>query len=219
MHVVVVGCGRVGSGLAQALEVRGHTVGIIDRRSRQFALLHEGFAGKTVAGVGFDRDRLRDAGIGEAGAVAAVTSGDNSNILVARIAREAYGIERVVARIKDPRRAAIYERLGVPTIATRQWTIERILRRALPDAPAVEWTDPSTRVALIERYVPPAWAGRRVTDLDIADRARVVAVSRLGVSRIANPKSLLQEGDLAFVAVDGELVDEFDTHMAGGDQQ
>ena len=96
-----------------------------------------------IQGVGFDRDHLREAGIEEAGALAAVTSGDNSNIMVARTAREVFGVERVIARIYDPRRAAIYEKLGIPTIATVQWTTDRVLRRILPDAPATEWTDPS----------------------------------------------------------------------------
>ena len=129
MHVVVVGCGRVGSGLARAVEASGHTVAIVDRQEKAFRRLPEGFAGRRVVGVGFDRDRLEQAGIGEAGALAAVTNGDNSNILVARIARETYGIPKVVARIYDPRRAAIYERLGIATIATVQWATERVLRR------------------------------------------------------------------------------------------
>ena len=162
MHVVVVGCGRVGSGLATAVEAAGHTVAIIDRKETAFRRLPAGFAGKKIVGVGFDRDRLDDAGIEEAGAVAAVTNGDNSNIMIARVAKETYGIERVVARIYDPRRAAIYERLGIPTVATVQWATERVLRRILPETPAVEWIDPSAKVCLIERIVPPSWAGRKV---------------------------------------------------------
>ena len=117
MHVVVVGCGRVGAGLARTLEESGHTVAVIDRRVRAFERLPEDFGGRTISGVGFDRDRLTEAGIEEAGALAAVTNGDNSNILVARVARETFGVERVVARIYDPRRAKIFERLGIPTIA------------------------------------------------------------------------------------------------------
>ena len=114
MHVVVVGCGRVGSGLARILEDGGHTVAVVDKAQKAFRRLPEGFSGRTILGVGFDRDLLRDAGIEEAGALAAVTSGDNSNIMVARTAREVFGVERVIARIYDPRRAAIYEKLGHP---------------------------------------------------------------------------------------------------------
>lgn len=214
MHVVVVGCGRVGSGLGQAIEAAGHTVAIIDRRPKAFARLPEGFAGKTVVGVGFDRDRLSEAGIERAGAVAAVTNGDNSNILIARVARETYGIDRVVARIYDPRRAAIYERLGISTIATVSWATERVLRRILPDQQAVEWIDPSARVCMIERPLPPGWAGRRVSELDVPERARVVALSRLGVSQVPSPDLIAQEGDLVYVAVAGDRIDEYEQHLA-----
>ena len=159
MHVVVVGCGRVGSGLAGILEDGGHTVAVIDKQAKAFRRLPEGFGGRTIQGVGFDRDLLREAGIEEAGALAAVTSGDNSNIMVARTAREVFGLERVIARIYDPRRAAIYEKLGIPTIATVQWTTDRVLRRILPDAPATEWTDPSAGVVLVERPVAAELGG------------------------------------------------------------
>ena len=146
MHVVVVGCGRVGSGLAATLVSQGHTVSVVDRKPTAFRRLPEDFSGETFVGVGFDRNVLVAAGIERAGALAAVTNGDNSNILVARTAREFFGVERVVARIYDQRRAAIYERLGIPTVATVQWTIERVLRRILPDTAGVEWIDPSAKV-------------------------------------------------------------------------
>lgn len=214
MHVVVVGCGRVGSGLAGAIEAEGHTVAVVDRRSKAFGRLPEGFSGRTVVGVGFDRDRLRHAGIEEAGAVAAVTSGDNSNILVARVARETFGIERVVARIYDPRRAAIYERLGIPTIATVQWTTERVLQRVLPERPTVDWIDPSAKVVLVERTVPAAWAGQRVLDLDADGQARVVGVTRLGVAQLPTTDLLLQDGDTVHVALAGDAVDAFDDRLS-----
>src|SRR5918994_727409 len=119
MHVVIVGCGRVGSGLARIIEDQGHSVAVVDKQPKAFRRLHEGFAGQRIVGVGFDRDRLEEAGVrGSEGAGAAVTSGDNSNILTARVARETFGVDRVVARIYDPRRAVIYERLGIPTIPT-----------------------------------------------------------------------------------------------------
>lgn len=215
MHVIVVGCGRVGAGLARAIEEHGHSVAVIDRRAKAFGRLHAGFSGRTVVGVGFDRDRLRTAGIEEASAVAAVTSGDNSNILVARVAREVFGVERVVARIYDPRRAAIYERLGIPTIATVQWTTDRVLQRILPDVPTVEWIDASAKVALVERLVPPAWAGRRAFDLDVEGSARVAAVTRLGVAELPGAGLLLQDGDTVHVIVPGDRVEELDARLAG----
>jgi trk system potassium uptake protein TrkA len=214
LHVVVVGCGRVGSGLARAVEASGHTVAIVDRQEKAFRRLPEGFAGRKVLGVGFDRDRLEQAGIGEASALAAVTNGDNSNILVARIARETYGIDKVVARIYDPRRAAIYERLGIATIATVQWATERVLRRILPDSGEVEWIDPSAKVVLVERPVPSALVATKVGDLEEATGVRAVAIARLGVSQLPSPSLLLQEGDVLYLAVGGDGVDALDAHLA-----
>lgn len=216
MHVVVVGCGRVGSGLARSLGSAGHTVAIIDKQEKAFRRLPEDFDGIRVVGVGFDRDRLTQAGIERAGALAAVTSGDNSNIVVARIARETYGIEKVVARIYDPRRAAIYERLGIATIATVQWATERVLRRILPDAGEVEWIDPTAKVVLVERLVPGGLVGRKLLELEETGLARAVAVSRLGVSTLPRPDLVLQEGDVLYLAVGGDDVGKLDAHLAGG---
>src|SRR5512132_2577704 len=172
MHVVIVGCGRVGSGLARIIDDKGHSVAGVDKDPRAFRRLHSGFAGKQVVGVGFDRDRLEEAGIHDADAVAAVTSGDNSNILTARVARETFGVERVVARIYDPRRAIIYERLGIPTIATVQWTIDRVVRRLLPEAEESDWIDPSAGVVLVERDVAASWAGRPLGEIESPGVAR-----------------------------------------------
>lgn len=214
MHVVVVGCGRVGSGLAGILEEGGHTVAVIDKARKAFRRLPEGFSGQALVGIGFDRDLLCDAGIREAGALAAVTNGDNSNIMVARTAREVFGVERVVARIYDPRRAAIYEKLGIPTIATVQWTTDRVMRRILPDAAATEWADPSANVVLVERAVSSSWAGRRLVDVDVAGTARVVALSRLGVGQVPTADLVTQEGDVLYLAVGADKVGELDAHLA-----
>lgn len=196
------------------MEAAGHTVAIIDRREAAFRRLDPDFAGKRIVGVGFDRDRLDEAGINDAVAVASVTNGDNSNIMIARVAKETYGIDRVVARIYDPRRAAIYERLGIPTVATVQWTIERVLRRILPESPSVEWIDPSARVCLIERLVPSAWAGHRVSEVDVEGLGHVIAVSRLGVAQLCRTDFVIQEGDVVYVAVDGDEINHFDEHLA-----
>ena len=215
MHVVIVGCGRVGSALAVSLTSAGHTVAIIDKRAEAFARLGPSFTGQTIAGIGFDRSRLEEAGIQEAGAVAAVTSGDNSNIMIARVARETFGVERVVARIYDPRRAAIYQRLGIPTVATVAWTTERVLRRILPDEPAVEWVDPSARVMMVERVVPSPWAGHALMDLEDNGTMRVVALSRLGTARVPTPDLVVQEGDVVYLAVAGDAMPAVDARLAG----
>jgi trk system potassium uptake protein TrkA len=216
VHVVVVGCGRVGAGVARSLEEDGHSVAVVDRRAKAFERLPDGFGGRTVVGVGFDRDRLIQAGIEEATALAAVTNGDNSNILVARVARETFGIERVVARIYDPRRAKIYERLGIPTIATVEWATERVLQRVLPNRPTSEWIDASANVLLVERLVSGGWAGRKVAALDVIGHARVAAITRLGQGTVAGPDTVLQDGDVLHVMVSGESIDLFDKHLADG---
>lgn len=213
MHVVIVGCGRVGSTLGRELVAVGHTVAVVDRKSEAFSRLGESFSGQKIAGIGFDRDILIEAGIEKAGALAAVTNGDNSNILIARVAREEFGIERVVARIYDPKRAEIYERLGIATVATVKWTSERILRRILPDLPAVEWTDPSAKVVLVERELPKTLVGTRVLSLDNAT-ARIVSIRRLGAAIIPGADTVVQEGDVAYVAVEVKSLEAFDASLA-----
>jgi trk system potassium uptake protein TrkA len=145
-----------------------------------------------------------------------VTNGDNSNIMIARVARETFGVERVVARIYDPRRAAIYQRLGIPTVATVSWASERVLRHILPELSAVDWVDPSAKVCLIERAIPASWAGHLVSDLEEAGRARLVAIGRLGVAQIPKPDLVAQEGDIAYVAVGGDAIAAFDERLANG---
>lgn len=208
VHVVVVGCGRVGSGLAAGLEVAGHTVAIIDRKASAFRRLPESYTGPRLVGVGFDRELLIEAGIEKAGGLASVTNGDNSNIVIARVAKEAFGIERVVARIYDPRRAAIYERLGISTIATVGWTTKMVLRRLLPDDNAADWTDPSARVQLVERTLPTGWAGRKLADLDVGGLSRVVAVSRLGAALVPSTDTVGQDGDVVWLSVSADRIKE-----------
>src|SRR5436309_8182385 len=150
MHVVILGCGRVGSALAQTLEQQGHTVAVVDQDPTAFRRLGSGFGGRRVTGTGFDRDTLIEAGIEEAGAFAAVSSGDNSNILAARVARETFGVENVVARIYDPKRAEVYQRLGITTVATVRWTADQMMRRLRPEGTLSEWADASGEIRLAE---------------------------------------------------------------------
>ena len=215
MHVVIVGCGRVGSTLALSLISSGHSVAVVDRKSDAFFRLRDNFAGQTITGIGFDRDVLEQAGIKKASAVAAVTNGDNSNILVARVARESFGIENVVARISDPKRAEIYERLGIATVATVKWTSDRILRRILPDLPAVEWTDPSSSVVLIERTLPDSLVGEKVLELEIKG-ARISALRRLSAAVIPDSKTLVQQGDIAYFTVEKDSINSLDEFLKKG---
>jgi trk system potassium uptake protein TrkA len=173
VHIVIMGCGRVGSSLAKSLEKRGHTVAVIDLDSEAFRRLGPDFAGKTVRGVGFDREVLLEAGIEDADGFAAVSSGDNSNILSARVVREKFGVDNVVARIYDPGRAEVYERLGIPTVATVRWTSDQVLRRLLPSGSEPQWRDPSGSVRLMEVHVDRAWVGRTIGQMEEATEARI----------------------------------------------
>ena len=212
---MVVGCGRVGSGLAVRLVDQGHSVAIVDKTSRAFRRLPTGWPGEAIVGSGFDRGDLDRAGAKTAGALAAVTSGDNSNILTARIARENYGIANVVARIYDPRRAEIYQRLGIPTVATVTWTIDRVLRRLLPETVAGEWTDATGALLLVERQLPDGWAGKRLMELAMPGRATLVAVTRSGAPRLDITDLVGQEGDVLTLMVAKEAAEELERRLCG----
>lgn len=216
MHVVVIGCGRVGSELSTALEAGGHSVAVVDKNARAFQRLPAGFGGTTVVGFGFDRDHLAAAGIEKAGAFASVTNGDNSNILCARIARETYGIEHVVARIYDPRRALIYQRLGIPTVATVAWTTDQVLRRLLPDEARHDWVDSTGRVGLVERQIPPKAIGQKLGKLNNPGRWWLTAVTRFGKAQVVTGDMLGQEGDVLVFVSNMEALDELQDHIEAG---
>ncbi len=200
MHVVIMGCGRVGSSLAAGLERLDHEVAVIDRDKLSFRRLGPDFAGTMIPGMGFDRDVLVQAGIERAGAFAAVSSGDNSNIIAARLARENFGVERVVARIYDAKRAAVYERLGIPTVATVPWTTDRFLRTLMRDTSSAAWRDPSGTVAVQEITLHEDWAGHRVTDLEEAIGARVAFIIRFGAGVLPDKRTVVQSDDQVYVA-------------------
>ncbi len=195
-----MGCGRVGSTLALYLEDRSHTVSIIDANPEAFRRLGAKFSGDKVTGFGFDREVLKSAGIEEAGAFAAVSSGDNSNIIAARVAREMFGIDNVVARIYDPRRAAVYQRLGIPTVATVRWTADQILRRMLPEGSEPEWRDASGLIRIEVLEAPEAWVGTKVRTLEEVG-TKVAFLTRLGEAMMAGPNLVLQDGDLLHLVV------------------
>jgi trk system potassium uptake protein len=199
VHIVIMGCGRVGSTLAHILEDRDNTVSIIDRDPEAFRRLRSSFKGDRITGIGFDRAVLTQAGIERADAFAAVSSGDNSNIISARVARETFGIERVAARIYDPRRAEVYERLGIPTVATVRWTADQMLRKLLPEGGEPLWRDPTGKIVLAEVAFSPAWIGEQVKSLEASTTSRVAFVDRLGQAFVAEPGTVLQEGDVLHV--------------------
>jgi len=215
VHIVVMGCGRVGSSLARRLERAGYSVSIIDQNPAAFRRLGPDFAGDQITGVGFDRTTLTKAGVDRADAFAAVSSGDNSNIISARVARETFGVPHVVARIYDPKRAEVYERLGIPTVATVPWTTNRLLSVLLGDKHVEDWRDPSGAVALVQVALDEAWIGRRVADLESATGARVAFVTRFGKGMLPTASTVLQDGDLVHVLVTDDIADAVEQISAG----
>jgi len=214
VHLVIMGCGRVGASLARALERRGHTVAVVDFNVEAFRRLGPGFSGQTVKGVGFDREVLLEAGINRAEAFAAVSSGDNSNILAARVVRETFGVHNVVARIYDPGRAEVYERVGIPTVATVRWTTDQVLRRLLPAGSEPLWRDPSGLVTLMEVHAHPSWVGRPISQIESSAQVRIPFVQRLGQGTVPDGRTLFQDGDLIYAAVESVRVADVEMILA-----
>jgi trk system potassium uptake protein TrkA len=215
VHIVVVGCGRVGSGLAMQLSDEGHSVVVIDKNRDAFRRLVT-FNGQTLLGSGFDRDILAKAETSQADALAAVTRGDNTNILCARIARDSYGVKNVVARIYDPQRADIYMKLGIPTVATSLWTTQQVKRWIVPTDDSIEWTDSLATLQLVERILPDELAGRKLEELNINNDVRVVGLIRGGVGRVDVDGLFAQEDDILEFMVTPQGLEELRVMLEGG---
>ncbi|GAA2676328.1 TrkA family potassium uptake protein [Nonomuraea recticatena] len=209
----------MGSTLAHILEDNGHSVAIIDRDPQAFRRLRAGFRGRRVTGVGFDRDVLQEAGIESAAAYVAVSSGDNSNIISARVARETFGVDNVVARIYDSRRAEVYQRLGIPTVATVRWTADQILRRILPEGAEPLWRDPTGTVVLAEVATNPAWIGTKATKLEETVGARVAFINRMGEALVTKSDTVVQEGDILHVIAAENDMDRINKVLAAAPEE
>jgi len=218
MKVLIMGCGRVGAELTVQLAKAGHEVSIIDKRREAFDRLPPGFEARTFVGVGFDREDLEDAGIKEADAFVAVSSGDNSNILSARVAREYYHVPTVIARIYDPRRAEIYERLNIPTVASVRWAAKQVMLMLFHTREEIKESIGGDLVRMrIE--VPAHLVGKPVSSLQTEKKVLVAGVERGGQGFIPDGQSTFQEGDVAQVIVHRnsmDVLDELLTPLAEG---
>jgi trk system potassium uptake protein len=212
MKVLIMGCGRVGAELTVQLAKAGHEVSIIDKRREAFDRLPPGFEARTFVGVGFDREDLEEAGIKEADAFVAVSSGDNSNILSARVAREYYHVPTVIARIYDPRRAEIYERLNIPTVASVRWAAKQVMLMLFHGKEEIKESIGGDLVRLrIE--VPTHLVGKPVSSLQVDKKVLVAGVERGGQGFIPNGQSTFQEGDVAHVIVHRNAMDVLDEQL------
>lgn len=214
MHVVIAGCGRVGSEMTVSLVRQGHTVAVIDKNPSAFDRLPPGFEGRTIVGIAFDKEVLEAAGVRDAGAFVAVTNGDNSNIVSARVAREHYEVPKVVARIYDPRRAEIYRRLGIPTVATVQWASAEIYDLLFHGIEHAELAIGDGDMVMLRLDVPAPLAGKRVSILSEPGRSMVVAIDRMGRASIPGPDMTFQEGDVAHVIVTRESIEALREKLA-----
>ena len=211
MHVVIAGCGRVGSQLARNLDEAGHDVVVLDKDAGAFRRLGDTFGGQCLQGIVFDRQLLEDAGIRRAQAFVAVTSGDNSNVVSARTAKDRFGVERVVARIYDPERASIYERLGLTTIASARWTAEAVMRELLPDGNRIEGSvgpGGSGDVVIITLTIPRGLHGLPTARIERVGEVVLVAITRGGQTTLPVANALLEGGDHVHLAVARDRVDD-----------
>jgi trk/ktr system potassium uptake protein len=213
VHVVIMGCGRVGAELTVQLSKAGHTVCIIDKRPEAFHRLPPGFNAKTFVGIGFDREVLEEAGIKDADAFIAVSNGDNSNIVSARIAREHFRVPTVIARIYDPRRAEIYERLDIPTVATVRWAAKQIQYLLFHGKEQMRDTLAGGSLLHLQVEVQDHLVGKRVSTVESEGKVEVIGVDRGGSGFIPKPDSTFQDGDVAHFIVQKDAVETFDTLM------
>jgi len=213
MHVVIMGCGRVGATLAIELSRSGHSVAVIDKRREAFDRLPPGFEARTVVGLGFDREVLEEAGIKEAGAFIGVSNGDNSNIVSARIAREHYHVPKVVARIYDPRRAEIYERLNIPTISAVRWASRQIQYLLFHGKEEIKDSFAGGSLMHLQRAIPDYLVGKPISSVEEPGLVRVFGVDRGGMGFIPAEGSTFQDGDVAHFVVAENAVQRLDILM------
>jgi trk system potassium uptake protein len=205
MNIIIVGCGRVGVELALALH-QNHKVSVIDRNARAFDRLGLHFDGRTIQGHGMDRTALERAGIATAQALAAATSSDNVNTIVARIARDIYHVNRVVARLYNPRRAAVYEKLSLQTISSSSWGAHRIEQLLVHPGMQSVFSAGNGEVQIFELTVPAEWSGRRISDLVPVEHAIPVALARNGKGFLPRLDNTLESQDILQVSSTAEGV-------------
>ncbi len=210
MRVIIMGCGRVGSSLSHTLLAGSHQVTVIDKKPAAFVKYPPGDGATEIVGLGFDRDVLESAGIKETDAFVAVSSGDNSNIVSARVALEHYHVPKVVARIYDPRRAEIYQRLNIPTVATTTWGVKQIELMLLHDRHEVRESFGGGDLLRVRVPITGTLAGRPAESFNVEGKILVSGVSRGGKGFIPTATSTLQEGDFLIAMIDKDAMDLLD---------
>jgi trk/ktr system potassium uptake protein len=210
VHIVIIGCGRVGAALTVELSKAGHSVAVIDKRADAFDRLPPGFQARMLVGTGFDRELLEQAGVREAGAFVAVTNGDNSNIVAARVAREHFHVPKVIARIYDPRRAEIYERLNIPTVASARWAASQVEFLLFHGREEMKESFAGGALIHLQREVPEHLVGKPISAFQTPGKIEVVGVDRGGTGFIPVGDSTFQQGDIAHFILLANAIDRLD---------
>ena len=206
----------MGSELTIQLSKAGHDVTIVDKRPAAFDRLPPGFEARTLVGLGFDRELLVEAGVKEADAFISVTNGDNSNIVSARVAREYFHVPKVIARIYDPRRAEIYERLNIPTVATTTWGVKQILLMLSHEREEIKESLAGGDLFRMRLEIAPHLVGKPVRALNVEGKILVAGVDRGGHGFIPVSSSSFQEGDIVHLILHKDAVDLLDEMLAPG---
>jgi len=201
MKIIIVGCGRLGSGLAFVFANRGDQVAVVDMNPNAFERLDPGFRGKTIAGVGFDGDVLLKAGIKEADALAAVTSSDEANIITARLASQIFHVPKVVARLYEPVHGDTFRNLGIPNFCTVDWGIQRVVDLFSYTPSEVTYSLGTGEVDILEKIVPASFVGHKQVELALPGEISVIAISRAGRTFIPLPETVFEDGDTVHLAV------------------
>lgn len=201
MKIIIVGCGRMGTGLSLNLEKKGHQVTVVDSDPKAFDNLGENFHGKTVIGVGFDRDVLNKARIDQVDAIVACTSTDEVNAVIGRIAKNVYRVPKVVARLYDPRKADIYHRLGIQIISTTTWGIERASEILTYNQLDSVYEIGSGNVSLVRIEVPLLLIGHIVNEINVIGEIQVTAISRNNKTFIPTTGTILEADDILYISV------------------
>lgn len=201
MKIIIVGCGKLGSGLALNLLRRGHRVTIIDTNEEAFEMLGKDFSGEKIVGVGFDKDILEKAGIRKADAVVACSKNDDSNALIGRLARNVYKVPRVISRLYDPRRAEIYNALGIQTISTTTWGVNHVTEMLSYNQVDSVFTFGNTNLEMIRIETPVMLIGKTVHELSVVGEIHVVAISRDNITFLPTLGTVLKQDDVIYIAV------------------
>lgn len=211
MRVIIIGCGKLGSGLAKALTQKASQVTIIDKDAEAFQLLDKDFSGTKIVGTGFDRAVLEQANIRRADAVISCSKSDEANALIGKLARDVYHVPRVIARLYDPRRAEIYRSLGIQTLSTTTWGVQRAMEMLSYEKLDSVLSIGNSQVEIIRAETPALLVGRTVNELTVYGEIHVLAINRNNKAFLPSQGTVLHQNDFLYLSVLASSTDRLKT--------